>query len=120
MGRHQAYNLIRGSQVTTNLLSAVNILHPCEIQPIHEKQVRPLRILELASLVAELIGPGPSPPPQKKQEDSEPFSDCDNGVFRKDAKQIVGLHAEKWYAKIPRWEVEIVSCESNQGTAPGA
>jgi len=31
MGRHQAYNLIRGSQVTTNLLTAVNILHPCEI-----------------------------------------------------------------------------------------
>ena len=144
MGRHQAYNLIRGSQVTINLLTAVNILHPCEIQPIHEKQVRPLRILELAqhcdvweeavrsadgkvvnykqvkALVAELIGPGPSPPPQKKQEDPEPFSDCDNGVFREDAKQIVGLHAEKWYAEIPRWEVEIVSCESNQGTAPGA
>ena len=48
MGRHQAYNLIRGSQGTTNLLAAVNILHPCEIQPIHEKQVRPFRILELA------------------------------------------------------------------------
>ena len=139
MGRHQAYKLIRGSQVTTNLLSAVNLLHPCEIQPIHEKQVRPLRILELAqqcdvweeamrsadgkvvnykqvkALVAELIGPGPSPPPQKKQEDPEPFSDCNNGVFWKDAKQIVGTHAE-----IPRWEVEIVSCESNQGTQPGA
>ena len=118
MGRHQAYNLIRGSQVTINLLTAVNILHRCEIQPIHEKQVRPLRILELAqqcdvweeavrsadgkvvnykqvkALVAELIGPGPSLPPQKKQEDPEPFSDCDNGVFREDAKQIVGLHAE--------------------------
>ena len=144
MGRHQAYKLIRGSQVTTNLLSAVNLLHPCEIQPIHEKQVRPLRILELAqqcdvweeamrsadgkvvnykqvkALVAELIGPGPSPPPQKKQEDPEPFSDCDNGVFREDAKQIVGLHAEKWFAKIPRWEVEIVLCESNQGSALGA
>ena len=144
MGRHQAYNLIWGSQVTINLLTAVNILHPCEIQPIHEKQVRPLRILELAqqcdvweeavrsadgkvvnynqvkALVAELIGPGPSPPPQKKQEDPEPFSDCNNGVFWKDDKQILGPHAEQWYAEIPRWEVGIVSCESNQGTQPGA
>ena len=24
-----------------------------------------------------------------------------------------------WYAEIPRWEVEIVSCESNQGTQSG-
>mgnify|MGYP001134912060 CR=1 FL=1 len=43
MGRHQAYNLIQG---TTNLLTAVNILHHCEIQLIHEKQVRPLSPLE--------------------------------------------------------------------------
>ena len=46
--------------------------------------------------------------------------DCANGVFWKDDKQIFRLHAEKWYAEIPRWEVEIVSCESNQGTQPGA
>ena len=51
---------------------------------------------QVKALVAELIGLGPSPPPQKKQEDPEPFSDCDNGVFREGAKQIVGLHAEKW------------------------
>ena len=48
------------------------------------------------------------------------IKDCANGVFWEDDKQIVGLHAEKWYAEIPRWEVEIVSCESNQGTQPGA
>ena len=47
------------------------------------------------------------------------IKDCANGGFWDDDKQIVGLHAEKWYAEIPRWEVEIVSCESNQGTAPG-
>jgi hypothetical protein len=70
---------------------------------------------QVKALVAELIGPARSPPPQKKQEDPEPFSDCTNGVFWKDDKQIVGLHAEQWYAEIPRWEVGIVSCESNQG-----
>ena len=48
------------------------------------------------------------------------ITDCAKGVFWEDDKQIVGLHAEKWYAEIPRWEVEIVSCESNQETQPGA
>jgi len=117
---------------------------PCEIQPTSEYQIRPLVPLQPAqqcgvweeavrtadgkvvtykqvkALVAELIGPARSPPPQKKQEDPEPFSNCNNGVFWKDDKQIVGPHAEQWYAEIPRWEVGIVSCESNQGTAPGA
>jgi hypothetical protein len=75
---------------------------------------------QVKALVAELIGPPHSPPPQKKQEDPEPFSDCNKKVFWEDDKQIFGFHAEQWYAEIPRWEVGIVSCESNQGTAPGA
>jgi len=150
MGKAHAARLITGSQVAVNLRQECNVmphgttLPACEIQPTSEYQIRPLAILDpgqqcevweevvrtadgkvvtyqqVKALVAELIGPAPSPPPQKKQEDPEPFSDCANGVFWKDAKQIVGLHAEQWYAEIPRWEVGIVSCESNQGTAPGA
>jgi hypothetical protein len=52
-----AHRLISGSQVAANLGGACEIQSkdvapgqqvcaPCEIQPIHEKQVRPLRILE--------------------------------------------------------------------------
>jgi len=48
------------------------------------------------------------------------ITDCAKGIFWADDKQIVELHAQKWYAEIPRWEVEIVSCESNQGTQQGA
>jgi len=72
------------------------------------------------ALVAELLGSAPSALPSKKARRPEPFSDRTNGVFWKDDKQIVGLHAEQWYAEIPRWEVWIVSCESNQETQPGA
>ena len=143
MSKNYANRLISGSQVAANLSGhgapGRQLCAPCEIQPTSEYQIRPLTVLEPAqqcevweeavrtadgkvvtykqvkALVAELIGPPHSPPPQKKQEDPEPFSDCNNGVFWKDAKQIVGTHAE-----IPRWEVEIVSCESNQGTQPGA
>jgi hypothetical protein len=44
LGRHQAYNLIRGSQVATNLLTAVNIPHP-----VHERQVPPWSYLNPTS-----------------------------------------------------------------------
>ena len=101
LGRHQAYNLIRGSQVATNLLTAVNIPHPCEIQPVHERQVRPLTILEpnqqcdvweeavrtsdgkvvtykqVKALVAELVGPAPPAPPKKK----DPYPESDAHAF---------------------------------------
>ena len=46
MSRHYAHKLIGGSEIATNLLTAVNIPHPCEIQPVHERQVRPLTVLE--------------------------------------------------------------------------
>jgi hypothetical protein len=48
MGRSYAHYLVKGSQVAANLLTRVNMMSPCEIQPIHEKQVRPLAILEPA------------------------------------------------------------------------
>jgi len=149
MAKSYAFYLVKKSLVPVNLLThgvhpGGRLCAPCEIQPINAKQIRSLTVLEpnqqcevwkeavrtadgkivtyqqVKALVAELIGPAPSPPPPKKQEDPEPFSVCTNGVFWKDAKQIVGIHAEQWYAEIPRWAVKIVSCESNQGTAPGA
>jgi len=47
MGRGYANSLIRGSQVAANLLTydglpGDQLCSPCEIQPIHEQQVRPL------------------------------------------------------------------------------
>ncbi len=87
MGRHYAGKLISGSQVAINLSTAVDTMTPCEIQPIHEQQVRPLRTLEPAqqcevweeavrtadgkvvtfkqvkALVTEVIGPAPPPNP---------------------------------------------------------
>jgi hypothetical protein len=43
MDRTYAHRLIRGSQVADNLvLPRGNLYAPCEIQPIHEKQVRAL------------------------------------------------------------------------------
>jgi hypothetical protein len=101
LGRHQAYNLIRGSQVAANLLTRVNTLHPCEIQPVHEKQVRPLSILEpdqqcevweeavrsadgkvvtyklVKALVVELVGPAPPTPPKQK----DPYAHSDAHVY---------------------------------------
>ena len=46
MGRRQAGNLITGSQIAENLGTRVPTLTPCEIQPMFEKQVRPLVALE--------------------------------------------------------------------------
>jgi hypothetical protein len=51
MGKSYSNYLISGSQVAVNLLThndhpGGQLYTPCEIQPIHEKQVRPLRILE--------------------------------------------------------------------------
>ena len=43
-----ALSLIGGSQVATNLVPRGTLCTPCEIQPVHENQVRPLRILEPA------------------------------------------------------------------------
>ena len=88
MSRHYAHYLASGSQVATNLLTRVNTPHPCEIQPVYEKQVRPLRILEpeqarevweeavktappgktptynhVRATVTALIGPAPEPNP---------------------------------------------------------
>jgi hypothetical protein len=84
-GRTYANYLIRGSRVATNLATAVATMLPCEIQPIHEQQVRPLAVLEPAqqcevweeavrsadgkavtfnqvkALVAELTAPAPEP-----------------------------------------------------------
>ena len=98
LGRHQAYNLIRGSAVATNLLTRVNTPHPCEIQPVHEKQVRPLSVLDpdqqcevweeavrsadgkvvtyrqVKALVAEIIGP--AAPISPKQKDPHAHSDA--------------------------------------------
>ena len=45
MGRHYAHYLVNGSKVAANLLTRVNMMPPCEIQPIYERQVRPLTIL---------------------------------------------------------------------------
>jgi len=48
IGKSYANYLISGSQVAVNLATAVALCAPCEIQPVHEQQVRPLRILEPA------------------------------------------------------------------------
>ena len=53
VGRSYARYLIDGSLVATNLLThdvhpGAQLYTPCEIQPIHEKQVRPLVVLEPA------------------------------------------------------------------------
>ena len=48
MGKSHANSLIRGSQVATNLATTVALCTPCEIQPTHERQLRPLTILEPA------------------------------------------------------------------------
>jgi len=87
VGKTYASYLIGGSRVAVNLATAVALYTPCEIQPIHEQQVRPLSQLEPAqqceiweeavrsadgkvvtyklvkALVAELIGPAPEPNP---------------------------------------------------------
>jgi hypothetical protein len=87
MGRQQANRLVDGSKVATNLTPRGVLCTPCEIQPIHEKQVRPLAQLEpdqqcevweeavrsadgkvvtfrqVKALVTELIGPAPEPNP---------------------------------------------------------
>jgi hypothetical protein len=87
VGRAYANYLIGGSQVAANLATAVALCTPCEIQPIHERQVRPLTILDPAqqcevweeavrsadgkvvtykrvkALVDELVGPAPEPNP---------------------------------------------------------
>jgi hypothetical protein len=88
IGRHYAGYLIRGSRVATNLSGqdgdpGHHLYTPCEIQPIHERQIRPLAILEpdqqcevweeavrsadgktvtykqVKALVEELVGPDP-------------------------------------------------------------
>jgi hypothetical protein len=46
MAKSYAYYLVTGSQVAANLATPVAMMSPCEIQPIHEKQVRPLGQLE--------------------------------------------------------------------------
>jgi hypothetical protein len=46
MGRAYANYLISGSQIAANLATPVALCTPCEIQPIHEKQVRLLAHLE--------------------------------------------------------------------------
>jgi len=46
IGTSYANYLISGAQVVANLPTRVNMMPPCEIQPIHEQQVRPLAILE--------------------------------------------------------------------------
>ncbi|OGP70319.1 MAG: hypothetical protein A2Y80_09065 [Deltaproteobacteria bacterium RBG_13_58_19] len=87
VGRRQAGHLIVGSQVATTLGTRVPLCTACEIQPIYEKQVRPLTILEpdqqcevweeavrsaagknitynhVRATVTALIGPAPEPNP---------------------------------------------------------
>jgi hypothetical protein len=46
MDRTYAHMLKRGSQVATNLAPMGALCTPCEIQPIHERQIRPLTVLE--------------------------------------------------------------------------
>jgi len=100
--RTYAHRLISGSQVADNLvLPRGNLYTPCEIQPIHEKQVRPLRPLEpeqqcevweeavrtadgkvvtyklVKALVAELIGSAAPSPPKKK----DPYAHSDAIYF---------------------------------------
>jgi hypothetical protein len=48
IGKSYSKYLISGSQVAVNLATRVALYTPCEIQPIHEKQIRPLTILEPA------------------------------------------------------------------------
>ena len=49
MDRDHAGRLIRGAQAAVNLkLPCGSVYTPCEIQPIYEKQVRPLAILDPA------------------------------------------------------------------------
>jgi hypothetical protein len=87
MGRAYANYLVSGSQIAANLATRVALCSPCEIQPIHEKQVRPLAPLEpdqqcdvwaqavktaltgkvtskhVANTVKELTAPAPEPNP---------------------------------------------------------
>jgi hypothetical protein len=101
MGRHNAHNLMRGSQVATNLLTnGQQLCTPCEIQPTSERQIRPLTPLEpeqqrevwgeavktfarpgkvptyehVRATVTALIGPAPPVPPKPK--DPHPESDA--------------------------------------------
>jgi hypothetical protein len=46
VGKTYASYLIGGSRVAVNLATAGALYTPCEIQPIHEQQVRPLAQLE--------------------------------------------------------------------------
>jgi len=46
MERTYAHRVMNGSVVAANLLPRGNLCTTCEIQPIHEKQVRPLFVLE--------------------------------------------------------------------------
>jgi hypothetical protein len=53
VGKRYALRLISGSRVAANLLTqsgapGPQLCPPCEIQPIHEKQIRPLAQLEPA------------------------------------------------------------------------
>jgi len=103
MGKAHAARLITGSQVAVNLMQDCNVmphgttLHPCEFLPTSEYQIRPLTILnpeqqcevwkeavrtadgkvvtyqQVKAFVAELIGPAPSPPPQKNKKTQNPF-----------------------------------------------
>jgi hypothetical protein len=46
MGRRYANRLIVGSQVAENLTPMGALCTPCEIQPVYERQIRPLTVLE--------------------------------------------------------------------------
>jgi hypothetical protein len=102
MAKTYAGYLIRGSQVAANLLAhdghpGDQLYTPCEIQPIYEKQVRPLYVLDppqqcevweeavrsadgkvvtykqVKALVEERIGPAPPTPPKER----DPYAHSD-------------------------------------------
>lgn len=53
IARSYASYLVSGAQIATNLLTGVNLCTPCEIQPVHEQQVRPLALLDPEDLNQE-------------------------------------------------------------------
>jgi len=115
MGKAYANRLITGSRVAVNLIGhgapGRQLCAPCEIQPIHEKQVRPLSALgygqqcdvweeavrsangkvvtykQVKALVTELIDPAPPAPPKKK----DPYAHSDANYF----VSLAILHLDK-------------------------
>jgi hypothetical protein len=90
VSKDHATRLITGSKVADNLMPRGILCTPCEIQPIHEQQVRPLAVLDpdqqcevweeavrsadgktatykqVKALVEKIVGPAEPIPPKEK------------------------------------------------------